>query len=64
MKITKGMVIPIIAVLAFFIQTVFHINISDAVQSQIADIIVNGALLVSAIVGIVKNLVKEEKAVK
>lgn len=55
MKISKSMILPIIAVLAFFIQTVFHINISLELQNEFADIIVNAVLLVGAVVGVVKN---------
>lgn len=55
MRISKSMILPIIAVLAFFIQTVFHINISLELQNEFADIIVNAVLLVGAVVGVVKN---------
>lgn len=55
MRISKSMILPIIAVLAFFIQTVFHINISLELQNEFADIIVNAVLLVGAVIGVVKN---------
>lgn len=55
MRISKSMILPIIAVLAFFIQTVFHINISLELQNEFADIIVNAVLFVGAVIGVVKN---------
>jgi hypothetical protein len=55
---SKTVIIPIISAICFFIQPVFHINISESVQSQLADVIVNGVLLVSTIVGIFKSFKK------
>lgn len=52
---SKSIIVPIVAVIAFFIQSVFHVQISSDLQSQIIDFIVNAGLLVISLIGVFKN---------
>lgn len=48
-------IMPIVAVLALLAKGVFGIEIGEELQAQIADAILNMALAVIAVVGIVKG---------
>lgn len=58
---TKSMLLPIISILAFAIKSLFHIELSQDLQSQIAQWILGGILLGTNVWGIVKNHKKEGK---
>lgn len=53
--ITKSMVLPIIAVLALFVKSVFNIEIPESFQNDLAVWIIGGAALVTTVHGIWKN---------
>lgn len=51
----KSVIAPIVGFIALVVQWIFNIDISEEVQSQIADFIVNGAALGAVLYGIFKN---------
>jgi glycopeptide antibiotics resistance protein len=58
----KSVITPIVGFIALVVQWIFNIDISEEVQSQIADFIINGAALGAVLYGIFKNhFDKQEK---
>jgi uncharacterized membrane protein len=53
--ITKTMIAPFVASAAIAAQLIFGINIPEDVVNQTVAVIVNAALVITTIVGIVKN---------
>jgi glycopeptide antibiotics resistance protein len=51
----KSVIAPIVGFMALVVQWIFNIDISEEVQSQIADFIINGAALGAVLYGIFKN---------
>jgi uncharacterized membrane protein len=56
---TKSMILPILAVLALLVKTVFHIDIPSDTLDNIAQAIIAVTLVVVNIHGIIKNHKKE-----
>ena len=56
-----SVVAPLIAVIAFFAQVVFGVNLSEELQSQIAEAIINVGLAGVATYGVIKGqLIKKQ----
>lgn len=51
----KSVIAPIVGFMALVVQWIFNIDISEEVQGQIADFIINGAALGAVLYGIFKN---------
>lgn len=55
---SKTMIAPVIAVACMAVQLLFGVKISEELQSQVADAIVNIVLVATAIYGVFKNHTK------
>lgn len=55
MGINKKIIAPIVAVIAMAIQLIFGVEIDEAIQSQIVDVVINIVLVSATIYGIFQN---------
>lgn len=57
----KQLIAPFVAVIFILMQTIFGISISEEIQSQVVDVLVNFVAVGFVIYGIVKNNIDEKK---
>lgn len=61
MKFNKSVILPILAVLAMIVQGVFGVDISEELQNQIAEVVINVIGVSFLIYGVFKNHKKEKQ---
>ena len=55
----KTVIAPIIGLIVVGVESIFHVQISDAIKNEVVDVVVNVAAVGAAFYGIFKNHKKE-----